>query len=207
MQTHTYNSFNVILISQSATPLEFCPQTAGLSNLGSKSIFPPLLPWRHHQGAHLQERVNYCGNSLKQNCRQYMKASTSATAWRGKKHVSAGTFTTLQQTRRFPLRAYLPCGQVLMPMVHVAARSFFDATLRSPRFHNFDAIYHEGPPPGCTAAGLNSSLDTNWDSLGCRLGSVTVAEDDPAYPTWRFTPSLRHASPSGAFLELPEAQR
>ncbi|CAE7558125.1 unnamed protein product [Symbiodinium pilosum] len=63
-----------------------------------------------------------------------------------------------------------------MPMVHVAARSFFDATLRSPRFHQFDGIYHEGPPPGCT--------------------------DDPSYPTWRFTPSLRHASPSGAFLEL-----
>eukprot|EP00439_Symbiodinium_sp_Y106_P076389 s1420_g15.t1 len=69
-----------------------------------------------------------------------------------------------------------PTVVVLMPMVHVAAKSFFDATLRSTRFHQFDAVYHEGPPPGCT--------------------------DDPAYPTWRFTPSLRHASPSGAFLEL-----
>ena len=42
--------------------------------------------------------------------------------------------------------------KVLMPMVHVAARSFFDATLRSARFHQFDAVYHEGPPPGCTDA-------------------------------------------------------
>ncbi|CAE7554369.1 unnamed protein product [Symbiodinium natans] len=71
-----------------------------------------------------------------------------------------------------------PTVVVLMPMVHVAARSFFDATLRSARFHQFDAVYHEGPPPGCT--------------------------EDPAYPTWRFTPSLRHASLSGAFLELSE---
>ena len=103
-----------------------------------------------------------------------------------------------------------------MPMVHVAAKSFFDATLRSTRFHQFDAVYHEGPPPGCTAA-RSDCADSCIFMLQHLVVSFTAAcllechgnktKDDPAYPTWRFTPSLRHASPSGAFLELSEAQR
>eukprot|EP00435_Cladocopium_sp_Y103_P072557 s34_g40.t1 len=64
---------------------------------------------------------------------------------------------------------------VLMPMVHVAVKDFFTSTLRSQRFHQFDAIYHEG-------------------HIGC--------SDEVEFPTWRFTPSLRNASIMAGLLEM-----
>lgn len=46
------------------------------------------------------------------------------------------------------------CQQVaLMPMAHLAARSFFESTIRSQRFRRFEVVLHEGPAPGCTPDG------------------------------------------------------
>lgn len=38
----------------------------------------------------------------------------------------------------------------LMPMVHIATGGFYANTVRSPRLNLFDAVFHEGSPPGCT---------------------------------------------------------
>lgn len=63
-----------------------------------------------------------------------------------------------------------------MPMVHIADRAFYAATVRSDRFSRFDTIFHEGPAPGCTS--------------------------DPSPPSWRFVSSLAGASPSALLLEF-----
>ncbi|CAK0871677.1 unnamed protein product, partial [Prorocentrum cordatum] len=68
------------------------------------------------------------------------------------------------------------CRVVLMPMVHVAVRSLFEATLRSERFARFQVVLHEGPAPGCT--------------------------QEEGERSWRFVRSLHSASPLALLLEL-----
>ena len=65
---------------------------------------------------------------------------------------------------------------VLMPMIHLAERRFFEKTVRSERFARFDVVFHEGFQP--------------------------EPNEGDVYRTWRFTPSWKGASFVGAMLEL-----